>query len=624
MKKKKKTKKFISNLFYTVILILLLAVIMSSAVFIYFAKDLPRPERFLDRPIIEPTYIYDRTGEYVLYSIYGEERREIITLSDVPDYFIDALLTAEDYSFYDHFGVDFMGIARSVLINIRDGEIVAGGSTISQQFIRSAFLTREKTFMRKIREIILTLELERRYSKNEILEFYINQVSFGNNAYGLESAAKTYFNKSAKELSLSESAILVSLLPSPSMLSPFGENIDQLIQAKDNLLTRMVNNGTITKEEKENTENEELVFSKFSNYLRAPHFVMQVKKYLENKYGEDFLMEKGLKVYTTIDFDIQKEAETVIKAGVQNNLQFNAHNAALTAINPNTGEILAMVGSANYFGDSFPEGCNPGINCLFDPYPNVAMRNRQPGSSFKPFVYATAFQKGYSDSTIVEDKETNFGTTANPYIPRNYDGQFRGEVTLREALAQSLNIPSIITLRDFAGLEDSIKTAQNFGISTLNMPPSFYGLPLVLGGGEVQLLEMVSAYGVFATGGFYTPPMFVLEITDKDGNIIEKNRNTPKRVLESSVAELITDILSDNDARAPVFGYRSPLYFEKKQVAVKTGTTQEYRDGWSIGYTPDIVVGVWAGNNNNASMVRGESVVVAAPMWRLFMEKILF
>ncbi len=618
-----KVKKFFSGVFYLSLISFLLLLLFSSLLFVYFAKDLPRPERFLDRPIVEPTRIYDRTGEYVLYTIYGEERREIIPLSNIPDHFISALLTAEDSRFYEHFGVDLTGIARSILMNFKSGSTVAGGSTISQQFVRSAFLTREKTFMRKVREIILTIELERRYAKEEILEFYLNQIPFGGNAYGIESAAQTYFNKSAKGLSLNESAILVSMLPSPSMLSPFGENINELMRRKDHLIERMKELGIITEEEAEEAENEDIYFHQFANYLRAPHFVMYVKGYLERKYGEDFLMEKGLKVYTTIDFDMQREAERVVKAGVQSNLRFNAHNAALTVIDPKTGEVLVMVGSADYFKDSHPQGCTPGLNCLFEPYPNVSMRNRQPGSAFKPFVFATAFQKGYNDSTIVLDQQTNFGTVMNPYIPKNYDGQFRGEVTLREALAQSLNVPSIRVLRDLAGLEDSILNAQAFGITTLTRPPSFYGLPLVLGGGEVKLLEMVAAYGVFSSGGFYNPPLFVIKITDKDGNIIEENKNTPRRVLESFVANLITDILSDNNARSPVFGLNSPLYFENHNVSVKTGTTQEYRDGWTIGYTSSIVVGVWAGNNDNTSMIRGESLVVAAPMWRLFMEKIL-
>ncbi len=622
-KKRNKAKKVISTALYLFAFFVLLGFLAFFLLFIYFAKDLPRPEKFLDRPMTEPTQIYDRSGEYVLYTMHGEEKREILSLSDVPEHFIKALLTAEDANFYNHFGIDFGGIMRSIIINYRGGTTVAGGSTIPQQFIKSVFLTHERTFIRKVREIILTIELERMYSKDEILEFYLNQVPFGHNAYGVGAAAKTFFNKPVEELSLAESATLVSMLPSPSALSPFGENVESLMHKKNNLLSRMKTAEIITPEEAEEAKEEELHFQRSATYIRAPHFVMYVKNYLESKYGKDFLIEEGLKIYTTLDFNLQREAELIVKAGAQSNLRFNAHNAALTAINPNTGEILVMIGSADYFREPHPSECDPGKNCLFEPYPNVTTRSRQPGSAFKPFVYATAFQKGYTDNTTVVDEEVNFGTPMNPYIPRNYDGRFRGEVTLRTALAQSLNVPAIRVLRDLAGLRDSIAMAQKMGIKTLNRPPEFYGLPLVLGGGEVKLLEMVSAYGVFATEGLHTPTFSVLKVVDSNGNVIEENKNTPRRIIQSSVANLINDILSDNEARTPMFGPSSSLYMEGFDVSVKTGTTQEFRDGWAVGYTSDIVVGVWAGNNDNTPMIHGESMMVAAPMWRLFMEKVV-
>jgi membrane peptidoglycan carboxypeptidase len=320
---------------------------------------------------------------------------------------------------------------------------------------------------------------------------------------------------------------------------------------------------------------------------------------------------------------MQEWAERIIKDGVSRNEAFNAYNASLVAINPKTGEIMAMVGSKDYFADPLPKGCNPGINCLFEPNPNVAIRNRQPGSSFKPFVYATAFVNGYHDYTITIDEETNFGSPNNPYIPQNYDGRFRGPVTLRNALAQSLNIPAIKVLRDFAGIKESIQTAKNFGITSLTRPASFYGLPLVLGGGEVKLLEMVTAYGVFATRGLYLPATAILRIEDNNGTIIEQNDKTPKKVLNSNVADTINSILSDNNARAPVFGYQSILHFDHYQVAAKTGTTQGYRDGWVVGYTPNLVVGVWAGNNNNESMKKEPGISVAGPIWRNFIDKAL-
>ncbi len=602
---------------------LLFFVFISLFLFVYYAKDLPRPERFTEKPFIQSTKIYDKTGEILLYDVYGEEKRDIISLDQVPEYLKEAVIVAEDVNFYHHFGLDIKGIIRAVLSNLRVGKAIYGGSTISQQLIRSSFLTREKTLKRKVREIILTLELERRYSKDEILEFYLNQVPFGSNTYGVEAACQTYFNKPVSEISLPEATILVSLIRSPSYLSPYGEHKDELLARKDYILDRMFKEGCLTQGEKDKAKEFEITFAKILQPIRAPHFIIYVMEYLKGRYGEDFLKEKGLRVYTSLDWELQEWAEKVVREGGEINKNYRAHNASLVAIDPKTGQILAMVGSIDYFGNPFPEDCLPGKNCLFEPYPNVTIRGRQPGSAFKPFVYATAFKKGYDDKVVVIDEETNFGTQSHPYIPRNYDGLFRGPVSLRQALAQSLNVPSVKVLANFAGLQDSIQTAKDLGITTLTKPPSFYGLPLVLGGGEVTLLEMVSAYGAFATKGWHIPPVSILKIEDSAGNIIEENKKTPKMVLEPEVASLINDILSDNKTRALMFGTRSLLYFENYQVAAKTGTTQSYKDGWVIGYTPSIVAGVWVGNNNNSPMSKQPGIVLAGPIWRRFMEKAL-
>ncbi|PIP25173.1 MAG: hypothetical protein COX34_00215, partial [Candidatus Nealsonbacteria bacterium CG23_combo_of_CG06-09_8_20_14_all_36_12] len=372
------------------------------------------------------------------------------------------------------------------------------------------------------------------------------------------------------------------------------------------------------------TKEEEVKFSKIRQPIKAPHFVMYIKKQLEEKYGEDFLKSAGLKVYTTLDWELQKIAEESVSWGAEANKGYRAFNASLVAIDPKTGQILAMVGSKDFFGEIYPKNCTPGKDCLFEPYPNVSLLGRQPGSAFKPFVYATAFKKGFNDKTIVIDEETNFGIWGGePYIPRNYDGRFRGPVTLRQALAQSLNVPSVKVLAYLAGLEDSIQTAKNFGITTLTQPPSWYGLALVLGGGEVRLLDMVSAYSVFATNGLRIPPISIFKIEDSFGNIIEKLNFTPRRILDEGIAQMISDILSDNQARAPIFGLRSPMYFEDFEVAAKTGTTESFKDGWVIGYTPFLVAGVWVGNNDNSPMLKEPGVVVAGPIWRTFMEKAL-
>ena len=633
-----------------------LAIFITLFVFVFYAKDLPRPEIFTEKHFIQSTKIYDRTGKVLLFEIYGEEKRTIVSLENIPEYLKQAVIVAEDANFYHHFGIDFEGILRSILINLRIGSPVYGGSTIPQQLIRSAFFTPEKTIKRKIREIILALELDRRYSKDEILGWYLNQIPLGQNAYGVESASQIYFNKPVSDITMAESAVLAALIQSPYHLSPYGENKDKLLARKDYVLERMLEEGFLTKEDLEIAK-EEIIEFKTPTTIKAPHFVLYIiENYLKPKYGQDleYLKENGVKIYTSLDWELQELAEKVVKEGVERNKIYNAHNAALVAINPENGEILAMVGSADWHAtSSYPQNCTAGRDCLFDPKFNVAIGTkespgRQPGSAFKPFIYATAFEKGgYDDRTKVTDEASNFGVWGNKeYTPQNYDGMFRGWVNLRQGLAQSLNIPSIkvlflaglenkvesLGINNFLGLENvflkglenSIETAKNMGITTLNKPLSSYGPAIVLGGGEVKLLDMASAYGAFATEGLAIPPVSVLKIEDYDGNTIEKNKKTLKRVLPKEVARLINNILSDNEARMPMFGARSHLYFDDYQVAAKTGTTDNFRDAWTIGYTPSIVVGVWAGNNNNAPMTKRQpAATVAGPIFHNFLKEIL-
>ena len=621
--------------------------------FIYYAKDLPRPEKFIEKPFIQSTKIYDRSGQVLLYELYGEEKRTLVPLEETPEYLKQAVILAEDANFYHHFGVDFVGIIRSILINLKIGEPIYGGSTIPQQLIRSAFFTPEKTAERKTREIILALELDRRYSKDQILEWYLSQVPFGQNCYGIESASQTYFKKSVSEISLAEAAALAALIQAPSRLSPYGKNKEELSARKDYILDKMVKSGYLTPEEGEGAKKEELKFAEILQPIRAPYFTLWVKNILEEKYGEDFLREKGWKVYTSLDYELQEIAEEVVKEGIERNKVYSAYNGALVAISPKNGEILAMtVGTGNYYAEAIPEGCLEGKTCLFDPKFNVAVGTkespgRQPGSAFKPFIYATAFKKGYTDITQVLDAFTNFGLWGGKeYTPQNYDEKFRGWVSLRQALAQSLNVPSTkvlyligsetkienLGINNFLGLEkvlleglkESLKTAQDLGITTLNKPLPSYGPAIVLGGGEVNLLEMTSAYSVFANQGFRIPPVAILKIEDSKGNIIYQNKKEPKRVLESEVTKLINDILSDNEARAPMFGWNSHLYFENYKVSAKTGTTDDFRDCWTVGYAPSLSVGVWVGNNNNAPMIRKQpAATVAGPIFHQFVEKAL-
>ena len=619
---------------------LLFVLLACLAVFVYYIKDLPHPENFLEKKTFQSTKIYDRTGKVLLYTIHGEEKREIVPLEKISPYLQKAVIAAEDSNFYQHHGVDFKGILRSVLVDLKLKKPVQGGSTITQQLIRSSFLTREKTAERKIREIVLSLELEMKYPKEKILEWYLNQVPFGSNAYGAEAASQTFFQKPAKDLTLAESATLAALIRAPSYLSPYGSNKEKLFERKNHIIDSMVSLGFVSQEEAEKAKKENLKFAEVTEPIKAPHFVLYVKKQLLEKYGQDFLNENGLKVYTTLDWDLQKKAEKIIAERVKINQNYRAYNAALVAINPKTGEILSMVGSADWFGKSYPKGCISGKTCLFDPKFNIAVGTesnlgRQPGSAFKPFAYAAAFEKGFTSKTILWDVKTEFNPNCSPlanqvkdkyglkcYHPQNYDGKFRGPITAKSSLAQSINITSVKMLY-LAGIDNTVNLAKRLGITTLNQNSSHYGLSLVLGGGEVKLLDMVSAYGVFATNGLRLAPISILKIEDSQGNIIEENKNSPKRVLDEEVCKNINDILSDNDARKPMFGSHSPLYFEGKQVAAKTGTTQKYRDAWTIGYTPSIVIGVWAGNNDNSPTAKKPGVVLAGPIFHNFMEEAL-
>jgi penicillin-binding protein 1A len=603
--------------------------IFSASLFIYYAKDFPRPEIFTERQLAQSTKIYDRTGKVLLYEIYGEEKRTVVPLNAVPNNLKNAVVATEDANFYHHFGVDPKGLVRAILADLKIGEPIYGGSTIPQQLIRSTFLTTEKTAERKTREIVLALELDRRYSKDQILGWYLNQIPFGRNAYGVEAASQVYFKKSVSEISLSEAATLTALIKAPSFYS-VKENMQELFDRKNYVLNRMEILGFITDAEAEKAKKEDIKFADVIQPIKAPHFVMYIKDYLEEMYGEQFLKENGLSVFTSLDWDLQQVAEKAVEVGAKNNEKYGAYNTSLVAIDPKTGQVLSMVGSKNYFGQPYPVGCMPGKNCLFEPQPNVSLLGRQPGSAFKPFVYATAFEKGYDDNYIVIDEQTNFGNWGGEdYIPQNYDGKFRGPVTLRQALAQSLNVPSVKVLLNLADSEeifrsggepDSIKTAKNLGITTLKSP---YGPSIVLGGWEVKLLDMVSAYGVFAEDGLKVSPVFVLKIENSEGNIVEENHKDQQRVLDAEVARLINNILSDNAARAPIFGLKSPMYFDQYEVAAKTGTTEKYKDGWIIGYTPSIVAGVWVGNNDNSSMQKEPGIVLAGPIWRDFMNSAL-
>jgi 1A family penicillin-binding protein len=592
----------------------ILGILAMVGVFLYFAKDLPSANSVDAKIVVQSTKIYDRSGQHLLYDVHGEEKRTVIPFDKIPDNVKYATIALEDQTFYLHHGVDPKSILRSVFKDVIKGGAAQGGSTITQQFIKQTLLSSEKTITRKIKEVILAVELEQKYSKDEILSMYLNQIPYGSSAYGIEAGAQTFFGKSAKDLTLAEAAVLASLPNAPTYYSPFGSHVDALVGRKNSALQKMVNQGYITQEQADEAKGQDVLaeINPKQDNISAPHFVMYVKEYLEQKYGEQSVEQGGLKVYTTIDWDKQQAAEKAVTEGAEKNLSQNAKNAALVAMDPRTGQILAMVGSKNYFDKSI------------DGQVNVALANRQPGSSFKPYVYLTAFTKGYTPETLLYDVPTNFSTDdGKEYKPQNYDGKFHGPLQMKNALAMSLNIPAVKTLY-LAGVRDSISLAKGLGIKGLNEPDR-YGLSLVLGGGEVTLLDHVNAYGALAAGGVHRDTTAIMKIQDKDGTVLEQYKENPgQRVIEEKYVAMLDHIMSTNEYRVPTFGENNPFKFTDRPVAAKTGTTNEFRDGWAMGFTPSIAVGVWAGNNNNTSMKAGaDGIVVAAPIWRAFMNKAL-
>ncbi|MBI2670282.1 MAG: PBP1A family penicillin-binding protein [Candidatus Yanofskybacteria bacterium] len=626
----------------TLLTLAMLGLVFSVVIFLYYAGQTPDPSAISARRISESTKIYDRTGETLLYDIHGEEKRTIIPWDQIPETVKKATLISEDADFYSHKGIDFRGILRAFYKDVTNLSASQGGSTITQQLIKNSLLGKEKTMPRKIKEAVLSIQIERNYSKDKIFWMYLNQIPYGSNAYGIEAASQTFFDKPAKDLNWSEAALLASLPKAPSYYSPYGNHFPELIAKRDNLLERMKNAGIMTQTEYETAIQETPDIKPSQESITAPHFVIMVRDYLIKKYGEDMVQNGGLHVTTTLDAKLQKIAEggvetegVVEKYAKINTEKYKANNAALVSADPKTGQILAMVGSKDYFGKPEPEGCTPGKDCKFEGNFNTALAFRQPGSSFKPFAYSVAFNKGFTDSTILFDLPTEFNPDCESfalqekdengqdcYHPQNYNGRFRGPTTMRQALGQSLNLPSVKTLY-LAGIDDTIDLAHQMGITTLN-DRSRFGLSLVLGGGEVKLVDMVNAYSVFANDGVRVLPAFLLKVIAADGTILEEYKKEEERVLDPQIARLITDVLSDNNARGPVFGYNSPLYFPERPVAAKTGTTQENRDGWLIGYTPSLVTGIWTGNNNNDSMTKeGAGLSAAAPMWHEFMARAL-
>jgi len=632
MIKKKNQKKVKQSIFLIIIKDLFILSItlffILSGIFLIWASVLKIPDfnSLTQRKTTEATKIYDRTGEILLYDTYENIKNTKVPFSEISRYIKNATVAIEDKDFYNHFGIQLISILRAVLININQREYAQGGSTITQQVIKNSLLTPEKSITRKLKEWIISIKLERVFTKDEILGLYLNEMPYGGNLYGIEEASLAFFGKNAKDINLHEAAYLAALPQAPTYLSPYGNNKDALEKRKNLVLQQMKSLNFITQEEINNIASTTVTFLPHQTHgMKAPHFVMWVLEELAKTYGERAIQENGYRVVTTLDYDLQQKTEEIItRYGAENEIKYNAKNTGVVGVDPKTGEVLLMIGSRDYFDIENDGNFNTTI-----------AQNRQPGSTFKPFVYATAFQKGYTPETILFNLRTQFQTTCdvfgnpltsenNPsscFMPQNYDFQYTGPITLRNALAQSVNIPAVKLLY-LTGIKNSLETAKKMGITSLTNPNE-YGLTLVLGSGSVSPLEMTSAYGVFANNGVKNTNQNILYIKDKNNTIIQTFKGKKDIVLPKNIALQISDILSDNTARTPAFGARSPLYFDGRDVAVKTGTTDNYRDMWVIGYIPSFSLGVWVGNNDNTPMEKKVSGFVVAPMWNEIMQNVL-
>lgn len=590
-----------------------IALISIGGILIFVAvSPVPDIGSFASRQINQSTKIYDRTGQVLLYDYNRDVKRSVVPLSGISPNATQAIIAMEDSSFYEHGGIRLTSIIRSILVDVLGGALAQGGSTITQQVVKNTLLTNEKSIARKIHEWVLALKLEQVYSKDQILETYLNNIPLGGTIYGVETASETYFGIPARDLTVAESAYIAAMIPAPSYYSPYGIHQTELLDRKNLVLERMHTLGFISDTTYKSSKIEKVSFSQTGrNSILAPHFVFYILNQLETMYGSRALTS-GLKVTTTLDADLEVKAEAIVNQyALENKKKFKASNASLVAIDPTTGQILSMVGSRDFFDTSI------------DGQYNATLALRQPGSTMKPFVYSLALQNGYTRDTVVFDVPTQFSTSCKPsettnktppcYAPDNFDAIFRGPMTFETALAQSINVPAIKVLY-LVGVSNAINFAKSFGLTTLG-DANQYGLTVVLGGGEVRLLDLTGAYATFANDGLRNTPTGLLEVADAQGNILMNYASQASRVVSASVARAMSAMLSDAPARVPEYPLNSPLSFSGYDVAVKTGTTDDTRDAWVVGYSPSIVIGVWAGNNDNSPMVKSIAGFIAAPMW---------
>jgi len=584
--------------------------LISSAVtfYLYVLKDLPSPKN-INTNLALTTHIRDRNG-IELYKIYQNQNRTLVKLADLPEYVTQAIISIEDKNFYSHQGFSPTGTFRA-LWRILTNQRLEGGSTITQQLVKTSLLSPERTLRRKVRELILSTAIESLYSKDQILEMYLNRVSFGGSSYGIEEAAQTYFGKPAANLSLPESALLAGLPASPTTYSPFGLHPEKSLARQKEVLRRMYEDGYITWDQAEVAGNQDLQLKPPTQDILAPHFVMYVKNLLENKYGPEIVERGGLDVTTSLDLTVQNAAQKIVTDETAKIKYLHIGNGAALVTVPATGEILAMVGSRDYFD----LGADGNVN--------VTLASRQPGSSIKPVNYAVAFSRNFTPASVIDDSPITYRFPGQPpYSPVNYDHRYHGRVTLRTALACSYNVPAVKLLAA-NGVDSMVAMGQNLGLTTWS-DPSRFGLSLTLGGGEVMMTDMAVVFGTFANYGLKVPLNPLLSVRDSKGRILETAHPLPSRVLDPQVAFLITDILADNNARAPMFGLHSSLNLPPHQVAVKTGTTNDLRDNWTIGYTKDYLTAVWVGNNDNSPMSYVASGITgASPIWNKIMSTLL-
>lgn len=607
-------QKLIAKLLFFLTGAVIIGFIFSFAIFAWYAKDLPSPSK-LSLQTGYSTVFLDRDGK-VLYDMYKDKNRVPVTYDEIPDSLKKATIAIEDKNFYKHKGISQTGMIRAVL-NMFFGRGLQSGSTITQQLIKNVLLTSRQTISRKIQEMILAFEVERRYKKDEILLMYLNESPYGGSYWGVGTAAKAYFGKSVKDLNLVESAILAGLPQSPSLYSPFIGKDNAWKGRTKNVLRRMREDSYITRDQ-ENTAIKKIEQIKFTSpkiLIEAPHFVFYVKDQIENEYGSK-IIDQGVKIKTTLSLDVQEKAEKIVEEEIEKLKDYNATNASVIILDSKTGEILAMIGSYDFNDEKFGKF-------------NAALGLRQPGSAMKPFTYGLAFEKGYTPSSIFMDVQTTFPDQGSKdYVPVNYDGKFRGPVQLRFALGNSINLPAVKLLA-VLGLRDFLSKLNDLGLTTF--APSDenlrrFGLSLTLGGGETTLLNLTSAFSVLATGGIKHEISSINNISDFKGkNIFKKVRNQEKRVFSPEVSFLISHILSDNNARIEEFGPSSYLNVPGKTVSVKTGTTDDKRDNWAIGYTKSITVGVWVGNNDNSKMNPkiASGATGASPIWYRIMREVL-